>query len=307
MAAPGAGGGELQGSLGEPPGDPLRVGRVRFLNTLPLFGPIELGLAPFSGVLLNGSPAALAEAILRNEVDVAPIPIVTWARHPERLVPLSGLCIAADGPVRSVLLFSKGAPHPQAVVRVAVPTDSLTSILLLRLLAPRIWGPGTRVELRPMEPMLRPMLREAAAGLLIGDAALLAAAANPELHQVDLGALWKEVSGTPMVFALMVARAELRDDPRLWQLHAELKESLRIGLQRLELFAARASAMDLHLSTAQALTYFQGLRFALGEREIAGAETFLREVQTLGGLATTTLRPLDGPVSADRSILTGGA
>src|SRR6266568_1297794 len=79
---------------------------------------------------------------------------------------------------------------------VAVTPESATSVVL------------TRVLLEGAEHV--PLGQEADAKLLIGDAALQSAFEDPTPHY-DLGRLWLERTGLPMVFAVWAAREPLAD------------------------------------------------------------------------------------------------
>src|SRR3990170_7931374 len=73
---------------------------------------------------------------------------------------------------------------------VAVTPESATSVVLVRILLPK-------AEIMPLG-------MEADATLLIGDAALRSAFEDPTPH-FDLGRLWLDRTGLPMVFAVWAA------------------------------------------------------------------------------------------------------
>ena len=108
---------------------------------------------------------------------------------------------------------------------VAVTPESATSVVLTRVLLPS-------AEIRPFED-------EADAKLLIGDAALKSAFEDPTPHY-DLGRLWLEKTGLPMVFAVWAAPEPLIEG--ISDLEHALVASVRLARSEPELLAYEASA-----------------------------------------------------------------
>src|SRR5947208_14766563 len=136
---------------------------------------------------IQGVPTDLNRCLLAGECDVAPISSIEYARNADRLRLLPRLCVASEGAVDSIQLVSK-APLEQVRV-VAVTPESATSVVLTKVLLPE-------AEHVPLE-----LATDSDAKLLIGDAALKSAFEDPTPHY-DLGRLWLERTGLPMVFAV---------------------------------------------------------------------------------------------------------
>src|SRR5437588_904457 len=137
---------------------------------------------------VSGVPTDLNRRLLQGEIDVAPISSIEYARHASELRLLPRLCVSSQGAVDSIQLVSR---VPLEHVRtVAVTPESATSVVLTRVLLPE----AEHVALG----------EEAEAKLLIGDAALKSAFEDPTPHH-DLGRLWLERTGLPMVFAVWAA------------------------------------------------------------------------------------------------------
>src|SRR5437762_9855310 len=99
------------------------------------------------------------------------------------------LCVVSEGAVDSIQLVSC---KPLEQVRVvAVTPESATSVARTRVLLP--------------EAEHVPLGEEADATLLIGDAALKSMFEDPTPHY-DLGRLWLERTGLPMVYAVFACR-----------------------------------------------------------------------------------------------------
>ncbi len=184
---------------------PLRVSAISFLNTAPLMWDFEHNPSAeiSANFIINYTvPSACARALRDNEADVGIIPAFTYAEIPD-LVIVPQVAIAANGPVRLILLISK---MPLEEVRtVAVDTSSRTSVALTQVTFCK-WFGGKR-ELVPMEPDLGAMLAKCDAALLIGDSALLVENTK-NLLVYDLAEVWNERTGKPFVFAFWAVRQQ---------------------------------------------------------------------------------------------------
>src|SRR3954468_7266978 len=157
---------------------------------------------------LVGVPTDLNRALLDGEIDLAPISSIEWARNADKLRILPRLCVGSEGAVDSIQLVSK---LPLERVRtVAVTPESATSVVLTKVLLP--------------EAEHVPLGEEAEAKMLIGDAALQSAFEDPTPHH-DLGRMWLERTGLPMVFAVFAAPEPVPDG--LVELEAALVDSVR--------------------------------------------------------------------------------
>jgi chorismate dehydratase len=149
---------------------------------------------------------------------------------------------------------------------VAVTPESATSVVLTKVLLP--------------EAEHVPLGEEADATLLIGDAALKSAFEDPTPHH-DLGRLWLERTGLPMVFAVWACAEPVYAG--LGELEQALVESIRTARAEPERLAYEAS--DRYGYPAGFLArYFEKLRYRFGPRERAGLLTFLELARDVGEL-----------------------
>src|ERR687892_2314802 len=155
-----------------------------------------------------GVPTELNRALIAGDIDLAPISSIEYARHADRLRLLPRLCVSSEGAVDSIQLVSR-IPLEQ-VRTIAVTPESATSVVLTKVLLP--------------EAAHLPLGEDADAKLLIGDAALKSAFEDPTPHY-DLGRLWLERTGLPMVFAVWAAREPVADG--MSELQDALVASLR--------------------------------------------------------------------------------
>ncbi len=247
----------------------LRVGRIAALNMYPIYHGLERAADP-ALAFTDGVPTELNRALLAGELDVSAMSSIAYARNADalRLVPVAS--ITADGAVDSIQLFSR-VPF-EAVRSVAVTPHSATSVALLRILL----GPGAA----PFETLAEPPARalERVDGvLLIGDEALHGLREPFAPHRTDLGALWHERTGHPMVFAVWAARADTARE-RAGAL-ADLAALLRDARAAYEadpeaVVAAAAGRFPFPADFIRA--YFRRLRYEFGPQEVAGLEAFLR-------------------------------
>lgn len=265
-----------------------RVGKVRYINSEPVYHGIEEGVIEAPCDLVEGTPAELNRMLERGDLDVSVISSVAYAQAPQKYRLLPDLAISCDGAVGSVQCLSRLPLRDLGGQKVLVTQESLTSVYLLRLLLER--GSGVRpVYLRGDVPEVLPA--EVAAGLLIGDPALRAGHARKYPHQLDLGQGWKDLTGLPFVFALWAVRdAFYEADPEgTWRLHRALLASKAYSLGRAETLSAVLHTR-VGITEDACLHYFRKqLSFDLTQKHLEGFERFL-EMSELG-----TLVPLPVP------------
>lgn len=238
---------------------PVRIGAVAYLNARPLVHGLR-SCSEYSLVL--DTPGALSDKLRLGEIDVGLIPIVEYLRGVgDTIVP--GICIASDGPVDTVKLFSR-IPL-QKLQAVAVDSGSRTSVALLRVLLAERYG--VTPDFHTFRPDLREMLRAYEAALLIGDAAFTDSGAP---HIWDLGQGWSELTNLPFVYAVWVVGANV-DAARV---AAWLTASMRTGMAELDKIARDAAGALGH--DASQLQRYLGelLHYSLGERQLRGIEAF---------------------------------
>ena len=237
----------------------IRLGRISYVNMAPVFFRLDAEVDEVVGV-----PTALNAQLIAGELDVAPISSIAYARNADSLRLMARLCVSSEGAVDSIQLVSK---TPLERVRsIAVTPESATSVVLAKVLVP--------------DAEHVPLGEDAEATLLIGDAALKSAFEDPTPHY-DLGRLWLERTGLPMVFAVWAAPEPAHPD--LAELEAALVESVRVAREEPELLAYEAAERYGYPAGFLA-RYFEKLRYRFGPRERAGLYTFLELAHDVGEL-----------------------
>ena len=272
----------------------LRVGRIPYITTYPVYGAVDRGIVMLDATLVIGVPSALNASMAAGALDVSVVSAVEYAAHAERYLLLPDLAISCDGPVRSVMLFSKRPVADLDGATVLVSRSSMTSVELLELLFAERWG--IRPRLVPSDAESADIAHFAsedhAARLVIGDAALLLSsgthiAARAYPYQVDLGLEWKQWTGLPFVFAVWVAQRTTPIAAAL-RVHAELIASRDWGIAHLPLLAEQA-AVATGVAADTCRVYLSGLDYRLSLPHLRGLTEFYRRLDARGRVAA---RPL---------------
>ena len=258
-----------------------RVGHIQFLNCLPIYWGLVRSGALLDVELSKDTPDRLNDALVQGDLDIGPISLIEYLRHADDLVLLPDLAVGSDGPVLSVNLVAERSLDQ--LHRVALGSTSRTSALLARMWLAEVHGVHPAYFACP--PDLTAMLLEADAAVLIGDAALRATYEAPGrgLSVYDLGTVWREWTGLPMVFAVWAARREYAQaNPGLVKaVQAAFVRSRDDALAHVDEVAARASRWEPFDAPTLA-RYFRTLDFSLGARQLAGMREFARRASELG-------------------------
>lgn len=267
---------------------PERVGIVSFTNVAPL----NWGLAPWpshggEAEFVYGVPTVLNAALDAGDIDLTLVSSIEFIRHRDRYRALADFSIATLGPVYSVMLFHRPGWRDLHGARVAVTTESATSVEMLRVL---LDADDVHAHLVPTAGALDAMLADADAALLIGDAALTAAVAHippvhggpggrpisgrskldEDMHVTDLGEAWYRLTRLPFTFAVWASSADRRPSEALV---ARFREARRAGLGNLaEVAAVEAEKLALPAEIVQ--RYLENFRYYLEPPDLDGLYAF---------------------------------
>jgi chorismate dehydratase len=293
----------------------LRISIVEFLNTAPLVwgftdGPLE-GRYDLSFTV----PSLCAEALRAGEADVAIIPAIEYQRM-DGMVILPEMSVSAKGEVRSILALSRGPI--ENVRRMALDTNSRSSVALVRLLCSGLWHISPEFIDAPPDP--EAMLKEADAALLIGDPALrvrlrldlferkavkrtgtsggdecdccLDDAEQPVpgvdmLFVYDVAQEWRRMTGKPCVLAVWAGRREAITP----EVVADFLASKQYGLAHIG-DIAEGAALKLDLPPHHLESYLRdNIDYSLDPENLAGLELFFSRSAQAGLLPSA--RPLE--------------
>ena len=280
----------------------MRIGRIPYVNCYPVYGAIDRAVVPLEGTLVTGVPSALNRQMAEGTLDISVVSAVEYARDARRYLLLPDLAISCDGPVRSVMLFSRRAAHELDAKRVIVSRSSMTSVALLELLFENVWH--ARPEFVAGDAEVSDIAafdsEPHEARLVIGDAALvLRGEARPHVAEshatglpsypfaYDLGETWKTWTGLPFVFAVWVAQRSAPVAEALG-IHASLITSRNWGLEHLDTLAQQASTTT-GVSEPVCHEYLSGLDYGLSYEHLAGLTEFFRRLVAAGRVPNGTL------------------
>ena len=261
----------------------LRIGRIAYVNCYPVYGAVDRGLVTLDGELISGVPTSLNALMAAGSLDISVVSAVEYARDSARYLLLPDLAISCDGPVRSVMLFSKRPVQELDGRRVLVSRSSMTAVALLELLFDHVWR--AEPDFIPGDAEIGDIARfdeePHDARLVIGDAALLLdGPATPYAYRYDLGSEWKTWTGLPFVFAVWVAQRTTPVADAL-RVHAGLIASRDWGLAHLDVLAEQA-AKTTGMSLVVCHEYLSGLDYRLSYPHLAGLTDFFRRLVLAG-------------------------
>lgn len=254
----------------------LRVGRISALNMYPVYHHLEEAGLP--GVTFtDGLPAALNAAVLAGDLHVSAMSSIAYARNADRLHLMPVGSIACEGAVDSIRVLSPVLLTD--ITRVAVTPHSASSVTLLRILL------GPDVAFRVLDGPASGAIANGDAVLLIADEALEAHRDGLAPYSFDLGELWQQRTGLPMVFAVWAAREDAMRTrgPQIDRLASAIDDA-RAAYLRDPDAVARAAAERFPFPEAYIRGYLGRLRYEFGPAERAGLAQFLQMARAAGEL-----------------------
>ncbi|HEX5003485.1 MAG TPA: menaquinone biosynthesis protein [Bacteroidia bacterium] len=180
----------------------IRISSVNYLNSAPFIYGIRKGDFPEPVTLSLDIPSVCAAKLISGEADIGLVPVASIPLIPHAKI-ISGFCIGADGPVRSVTLL--GDVPPREMKTILLDYQSRTSVALVKLLAKHYWK--INPEWKNTSEGFEQLISGNTGGVVIGDRSLRLQTQFKVM--VDLGAEWKNMTGLPFVFACWVANREL--------------------------------------------------------------------------------------------------
>lgn len=260
----------------------LRMGRISYLNVLPIYHPLEAGILPHDYELVSGPPALLNDMMARGELHVSSCSCFEYARRPERYYLVEDLSIGSRGPVMSVLLLSRVPVEELGGREILISGESHTSVALLRLLMRDRYQQRVGYVTGQVSAALR-SATPPVAFLAIGDEALRLRRHPDYPYRVDLAEAWREWTGLPFIFGLWVVSRDAADRGLFRSDPGELLRRGRDwGLAHMDVIldltghGCPLSRRDL------AFYYREGLVFSLGGEELRGLRLFYEKLTRAG-------------------------
>jgi chorismate dehydratase len=260
-----------------------RLGRIAYLNVLPIYFALEHLFGDNGFHLVRGTPAELNAAMRRGDVDLGSISALEYGRAWRDYLLLPDLSISSQGAVGSVLLFSR-VPFARLDGRpIRVSAASASGAALVQVLLTELFGVA---PLYQRGQLAGAPLHDCAGVMAIGDEALRLKAATTMPFELDLGEAWQELTGMPFVFGVWAVRRDFAgaEPAATATLHRLLLQSRDWGLGSLAELS-RIAAASYGMTPGQILAYFRQLNYSLNPEHEAGLATFFHYLYNLGELA----------------------
>lgn len=262
----------------------LRLGRIRYLNTLPFYHGLvsSSGKNGFELEEKSGSPTEINQKIRERKIDVAPISSLEYLNHQEKYLLFPDLCIGSRDFSTSVLLLSHERVEGLNGATISLSKESLSAATLLKILLKFKFKFQNHFRVEPSNPT--EMLTHSKACLVIGDDALFF---RPQefVFKTDLSEAWWDWTGLPFCFSLWaVRRAHYEEHPKeVHRLYRRLKSNLEKNLEDLEKLLREGLGMTLADERFPTVFgYLFNLNYHLDPPMQEGLELFFRFAHRLG-------------------------
>lgn len=270
-----------------------RVGHIQFLNCVPIYWGLARTGSLLDLDLSKDTPERLSDALVAGDLDISPITCVEYLRNADQLVVMPDIAVGSDGPVLSCVIVSQVPLDQLDGRKVALGSTSRTSVRLAQLLLAEQYG--VQPDYYTCPPDLALMMQEADAAVLIGDAALRATMFDGprlglEVH--DLGAMWKDWTGLPFVFAVWAARRDFleREPEMVREVRRAFLASRDLSMEEVDKVAEQTARWELFDEELLRRYFAEALDFSFGERQLEGMREFARRI----GASTDDVILLDG-------------
>lgn len=211
--------------------------------------------------------------LFRKELDLGLIPVAELLKR-KRYSVVPDISISSHGKVDSVILLTKG--DLTDIRTVAVDRRSQSSTALLRIILEIFHGISPTYIPRDIG---NDFLKDADAGMLIGDTGLANACDPPEEYRVfDLGEIWSEQTGLPFVYAVFA----VNEGVALGENLKALQKSKNYGLGIVGKIA-RLESGPIGIDEETCFKYLtERIMYDLGEKEIEGMIKYSEYLSILG-------------------------
>ena len=214
----------------------IRISAVSYTNTIPFIYGLQNHNIRKEIELSLDFPAACAEKLIADKVDIGLIPVATILDLPNAEI-ISDYCIGANGAVDSVFIFSN-CPINEVKYLQLDPQSKSSNYLALVLLK-NYWKTNPELVYKAKEYGRSP--HPFTAFVQIGDRTF--GQINKHSYVYDLAAEWKNFTGLEFIFAAWVSNKHL-DDAFI----VKFNQALKLGLDsRLRIFENMEMRKDFNL------------------------------------------------------------
>ncbi|WP_147822035.1 menaquinone biosynthetic enzyme MqnA/MqnD family protein [Salidesulfovibrio onnuriiensis] len=260
----------------------IRLGKIGYLNVLPIYHPLENGLVENDFDIVSGPPSHLNRLMDEGSLQVSASSSIEYARHPEKYYLVPDIAIGSRGPVQSVLLLSRIPARRLDGRTVLVSSQTHTSAALLKVLMQQHWGVYSNFITGDATAVLDRGERPDAI-LCIGDEALELRRHKDYPVRVDLGEEWRNQTGLPFIFGVWIVQRDAwaRNREGVENACRTLLTAKQWGVDNIKAMCTLA-AESSHMNSEEMCSYFDGLVYDLGPAEQIGMKYFYTQLAKTG-------------------------
>ncbi len=251
----------------------VKLGRISYVNVAPIYYLLNDILKPEWCEIVSSPPAVLNSLLDKGEIDISPVSSAAYAMHQDDWLLLPDISISCLGKVMSVMLVSKLEFEKLENRKVILTDDSASAAKLIKLLFLK----------NDIHPVFKSVTihnpddidQDADAALVIGDTALNWEWRTLYAHVIDLGEMWRTLTGLPFVFSVWAVRKNFAEDrpDAVTAVIDLLLRSKEEGLKNIKkIIIDTSNKLGLHMDICK--KYFNGLSFSLDSSQIKGLNTF---------------------------------
>ncbi|WP_320009112.1 menaquinone biosynthesis protein [Maridesulfovibrio sp.] len=252
----------------------VKVGRISYLNVLPIYYPLESGLIANDFEFVYGPPAQLNKMMSEGLMHIASNSSVEYLRHSEQYLLLPDLAIGSRGPVQSVIMISRKPLEQLKGCNVLVSAQTHTSAALLKILLSEYIPLNATYKTGNATEILKDGERPEAI-LCIGDEALNLRKHEDYPYIFDLGEEWIRWTGLPFIFGIWTVRRDAAHREDVKQAIRDLIKAKQWGQANIEKICEMTAEKTM-LNLDESRSYYDGLVYDLGNKEIQGLEVFAK-------------------------------
>jgi chorismate dehydratase len=243
----------------------IKISAVSYLNSKPfLYGLFRNDFEKTFSLSLD-YPSECGRKLANFEADLGLIP-VALIPHIKNAQIISDFCISADGPVKTVCIFS--SLPLEEVDSIYLDYQSRTSVQLLKVLLRDYWKLNPNLIEAPLDYIDK--ISGKTAGLIIGDRTFGLEKNFPFVY--DLSEAWKNHCGFPFVFAAWVTNRQLSQS-----FIQDFNACLADGVERIEQVAQLFQSSHLNFNVLEYYTKYISFDFDSSKKE--SLEYFLAKIE----------------------------
>jgi chorismate dehydratase len=182
----------------------MKLGYIDYLNCYPFYHHLfEKDHLPGIQVI-PGYPSRLNKMMAEAVLDMSPISAATCSDIGDRILLLPQFCLSSVGYVGSVILVSRCPIEELHKRTVGLTRASYTSVVLVKILLEKYYH--VHPNYISTAPFSTPDQTDAV--LMIGNEAMIYRS-SLDIHVYDLGEIWLQKTGFPVVFAVFAVRKDI--------------------------------------------------------------------------------------------------